>query len=424
MTRIPFLGLLLMLGLASCCIMGCSDDCENTTTPTTTPPTDATYVGSDKCGECHETKHQEWEASGHPYKLTKIEGVAPATFPLHSAYPNDPVDPPVGLGWPDVTYTIGGYFWKMRFIDENGWIVTSGVAEDLVQYNFHVEDPEDGNWVTYHTGDERETKPYDCGKCHTTGWVANSDPTDLTGNQDGLAGMWGTFQYGGVHCEECHGKGSNHVASPSTSSMIMDNSSAMCGRCHTRDGANRIAASSGWVKHHEQYDEWLHSPHNLYGGPGCNDCHDPHASVVYDDETPGDGLKTSCTDCHDATEYALKPGAHSFAQPACTNCHMPQLAKSAAVNPSNPYDADVNSHILAIRTDAVGAADGMFTTDGKFVKTENGLARLTLDFACYSCHTDPNGDGGGGPTLTLQELSTYATGIHPNAKALARIVQK
>ena len=410
---------LIAAGILLIALVGCSDDDD---CPITDPgePTVAQFAGSTTCMGCHETKYEEWVASGHPYKLTKIEGVSPTeSFPAHSFFPNDPVDPPNGLAWSDITYTIGGYGWKMRWIDENGWIVTSGEAADLVQYNFETE-----AWVTYHTGDEPGTKPYDCGKCHTTGWVANPDPTDLSGNQDGLPGMWGTFLAGGVHCEQCHGMGSLHVDDPSNVDMTIDSSSAACGECHTRDANNRIASSGGWIKHHEQYDEWLHSPHGRNGGPGCNDCHDPHASVAFDAETPGDGMLpgSACTSCHDATEYALHDD-HS-AMPGCTDCHMPEAAKSATVSADNPYDADVTSHIIAINTDAVNKTDGMFTEDGNFVRTENELAKITLDFACYGCHNDPEGNGGGFSERSLEELSAMAQQIHPNAKKKAQVASR
>ena len=55
-------------------------------------------------------------------------------------------------------------------------------------------------------------KPYDCGACHTTGWVADTDAdTDgtLADNQDGLPGIHGTWAAPGIHCEACHGPGAN-----------------------------------------------------------------------------------------------------------------------------------------------------------------------------------------------------------------------
>ncbi len=359
------------------------------------------YVGSETCQGCHPAKYNMWVESGHPYKLTKIEGVAPVDqFPIFSQYPNDPVDPPNGLTWDDITYTIGGYGWKMRWMDSDGYIITSGAAGDLVQYNF-----ENDGWVTYHTQDEPGTKPYDCGQCHTTGWVANPDPSDLSGNQDGLPGIHGTFVAGGVHCEECHGQGDDHVGDPTNVDMIVDTDSAACGSCHTRDAENRIAASGGFIKHHEQYDEWLHSPHN--GGPGCNDCHDAHASVKFDDDAAGDGNLLSCEGCH--IEEAAYNEHNGF--PTCTDCHMPKATKTAVA--FTTYQGDIATHIFAINTAPVGKTEGMFTADGSLVLMDaEGQAKVTLDFACYGCHKDENGVGGDYSMRTLEELSEYAINIH------------
>lgn len=368
------------------------------------------YVGSDACQACHSSKYDKWVDSGHPYKLTKIEGVAPiADFPSFSEFPNDPVDPPVGLGWSDISYTIGGFGWKMRWIDNQGYIVTSG-AGDLVQYNF-----ENDTWVTYHVGEEQGTKPYDCGRCHTTGWVADDDwdtDGDLSDNQDGLPGMLGTFFAGGIHCEECHGEADQHVVSPIDIDMIVDSSSASCGRCHTRDSLNRIAASGGFIKHHEQYDEWLHSPHGGNGSPGCNTCHDPHASVKFDDVAMGTGTLTTCESCHPIqAETIFHNGL-----PDCIDCHMAKASKSAVA--VNSYVGDIRTHIFAINTDPVGKTEGFFTEDGSLVQTDvDGQAKMTLDFACYSCHKDEAGVGGPYSMKTLAQLSEAAFNIHGTSVA-------
>jgi hypothetical protein len=48
---------------------------------------------------------------------------------------------PEGYTWDDISYVIGGYNWKARFINAEGYIITdkpgeSGNTEYLNQYNF------------------------------------------------------------------------------------------------------------------------------------------------------------------------------------------------------------------------------------------------------------------------------------------------
>jgi len=340
--------------------------------------------------------------SGHPYKLTEINGEAPTgSFPAFSAYPNDPIEPPAGTNWSDFSYTIGGYGWKMRWVQNDGFIYTPPTGQN--QYNFETQ-----TWSDYHAG---ETKPYNCGGCHTTGWV-DSDDGDDSNNQGGLPGLLGTFFAGGVHCEQCHGEGDAHVNDPSNVDMEVDDTSYFCGKCHTRGGDNGVTpggeiieASGGFIKHHEQYDEWLHSPHT--NGPGCNNCHDPHASVKFDDDAAGEGNLTSCENCHtDQAAYSEHNG-----MPECTDCHMPKASKSAVA--LSLYQGDVPTHIWSINTDPVGKMEGMFSEDGTSVlENAQGQSQITLDFACYGCHKDENGDGGSFSTRTLEELSEMAFNIH------------
>lgn len=130
------------------------------------------YVTSSVCANCHEDNYNEVKVSGHPYKINKVvDGQAP-TYPF-SSVPN----PPDGFTWNDITYVIGGYGWKARFMDKDGYILTDGLTGVLVQYNIPRADLADGlpaSWSAYHSNDT-EPKPYNCGKCHTTGWQSVDD---------------------------------------------------------------------------------------------------------------------------------------------------------------------------------------------------------------------------------------------------------
>jgi mono/diheme cytochrome c family protein len=286
------------------------------------PPGDAasasqTYIGSEQCGACHETEYEKFVLSGHPYKLTKIENGAPPVFPYDETT-GGVQNPPEGYDWDDVSYVIGGYGWKARFMDRKGFIIT-GDEDSTTQFNYANDDVGTGEgWVAYHAGEE---KPYDCGSCHTTGFSP-------VGHQDGLEGIIGSWVFPGVQCEECHGPGSLHAADPQGIRMTVDRTSQLCGSCHIRGNPALIDASGGFVKHHEQYEELFNSKHFA---TSCITCHDPHASAVYTDEeiNPDKGIRQECDTCH---WQQLFQNNRRHLGVDCIDCHMAPLAKSAVGN--------------------------------------------------------------------------------------------
>jgi len=336
------------------------------------------FEGSEFCLDCHPANYSEWKSSGHPYKLMKSEEAR-----------NRPIPLPIGITWDDVSYVIGGYKWKSRYIDTEGYIITTTFDEDgnevpgVNQWNMLA-----GYWNDYHPGEEK--KPYDCGICHTTNWVTNENPEDLSGNQDELPGMWGTFDAGGVHCEQCHGNGMT---------MEIDDSADACGACHYRSyppgsEVNQIPASGGFIKHHEQYNEHLAGPHATMK---CTTCHNPHKRAEF-------SIVRECSVCHSgiAESYAATTMADYGVE--CDDCHMPFATKSAV--PLGLHKGDLQTHIFYIDTDPAG---NMFTEDGSLVALdENGKGAVTMDFACQRCHE----------TALLTELAKFAVDFHADEKSL------
>ncbi|MFQ5538283.1 MAG: Ig-like domain-containing protein [Gemmatimonadota bacterium] len=350
------------------------------------------YVTSSVCKNCHSDYYDELFKSGHPYKLNKVVDGTPPTYPF-STVPN----PPQGYTWDDISYVIGGYGWKARFLDKDGYILVTGVTGVNVQYNLPRDDiglP--AGWVAYHSSDT-EPKPYTCGTCHTTGWQTTAENGGKF--QDGLVGIQGTWEEPGIRCEQCHGPGGDHVAAKDPKKISVDTEKELCGSCHFRDTNHGILASGGFIRHHEQYDELIASGHNALS---CTDCHDPHVGTRYGHAEEG-GIKVTCESCHsDKTS-----NAHTVPV-ECSTCHMPRASKSAQKRDS--YFGDLKTHLFKINT-GTETKDAMFYTgEGGATFTRNFV---TLDFVCYQCHTDPvTGEGGGKSAKTMAELSAKAVGIH------------
>jgi len=332
------------------------------------------YLGDFVCGVCHSEKYDDYMLSGHPFKLNWAYGGEPAP----DTWPATPVPPlPEGTEWNDVEYVIGNYYWKTRFVDRDGFIITG----DAVQWNLETQD-----FVPYHSG---EVKPYDCGRCHTTGY-------DPEGNQFGLEGLVGTWAQPGVRCEACHGPGSDHVASFGTTPPPGGKD---CSECHYRDSAFRMPWKGGFMRHHQQGEDLSHSPHAELS---CNDCHNPHRSVVYG----LGGTISQCGDCHlgDATNnnYVVK-GMESV---ECIDCHMPMMGKSAVA--TNEFTGDIRGHLFEIMTEPIAAADNVYEDGGGtfWNQDASGNAAITLDYACLGCHSQFD------PSFTLADAAAFADGIH------------
>jgi hypothetical protein len=373
----------LVLGLAAFVLFvsGCSDD-DNPVSGSA----EATYIGADSCGVCHPTKHADWTLSGHPYKMNKVVGGVPPTYP-YSTVPS----PPSGWTWDNITYVIGGYGWKARFLDTAGYIITgTDVQYNLPRIDIGAPSPE---WSGYHP--ELARKPYTCGECHTTGWQTLAENGGV--HQDSLEGIEGTWFETGITCERCHGQGSVHAETQSAADININRSKDLCGECHFRDVNHGILAKGGFIRHHEQFDELISAGHV---GRLCNDCHDPHQGSRY--ASGAGGIKTECTSCH-----ADKTTNKHNGVPDCVSCHMPRATKSARA--VNEHTGDVRTHIFKIRTDAVPKDSMFFDSDG----STWSRGYVTLDFACYGCHKDTD-TGAGGPhsVKSLDALSVMATGIH------------
>ena len=380
---------------------------------------------------CHPGQFASWVNTGHPYKIVpKAKASMGMGYPAYvqaaqgeaNAVDADFFTDQAGLvsvanaipnGWDDVSYVIGGYGWKTRFIGTDGYIITGGkngsmdsADWDKVQFNFPFDPgligaaaypPLAATAGTYHT---EERKPYTCGGCHTTGWIPDGDAAtdgDLTDNQDGLEGIHGTWVEPGVACEACHGPSRPHTELPYLV-RTADDAEASCANCHIRGDPYEVDTSGGFIRHHEQFEELITGKHQSVGCPAC---HDPHEPVRYqteymaldgmaNDPNPGNankpGIRRDCVDCHFdkvetyATWAANYPG---MALVTCEQCHMPRVTKSAVK--AGKFSGDTRTHIFAVNTRVDPIAN---MGAGSTAASSPAKPYLTLDWTCGGCHSD------------------------------------
>jgi hypothetical protein len=336
------------------------------------------FVGSEACSECHSEITDVFAQSGHAFKLNEVVDGQPPEYPF-STLPG----PPEGYTWEDISYVIGGYNWKARFLDQDGYIIT-GDENATTQYNLENDELELGDeWVAYHAGEENV--PYDCGTCHTTGYTT-------VGHQDDRPGIIGTFSESGIQCEECHGAGSLHVNNPVTVDMRVDRDSGACSDCHARGGSEEFDISDGFISHHEQYQDFFQGKHAAID---CVVCHDPHAGVVQLRQSDEPTTLASCDNCHFAQ---TQPAKVRHNRVNCIDCHMPKLIKNAVGNPEQ-FMGDMRTHLTTINPQQIS----QFSEEGALIDNQ-----LSLDYACRSCH-NPDGRA---TEKTDEELIENATNYH------------
>ena len=383
-----------------------------------------TYVTSEACKICHPLHFADWEASGHPYKFSVVQNNEPPTYPVEAINFQSSWLDSLGDGthtWDDIAGVIGGYGWKTRFVGQDGHIIgtanssypDAGGGHNQINFfggEFH-------NWSNYNATNEKIYN-YSCFKCHTTGG-------DTVGTWLPAVPGLGTFSEGGIGCESCHGPGSDHVSAPTKDNIDLvyefahlDNPlgglsvdgvvhtpnpagndvNFLCGTCHNRSYTDPINSSGGFIRHHEQWDEFLATKHSELGF-SCVTCHDPHKRVIWD----GDGITTQCATCHSGQASIVN---HAGAT-TCIDCHMPFAAKSGTKIGSSGYRGDVRSHLMLINT----STESMFTDDGSAVKDDDDRkAALSPHFACLGCHNDDPNDGI--QDMTVEEASAAAEGMH------------
>ncbi len=304
------------------------------------------YVGSQNCVPCHQQEYSSWKTSGHSQIMHRSSDPEVALIPH-----------PEGYTAKDITYVIGGYKWKTLFLDREGFIITTTfTGKGKNQYNIKSR-----RWADFQPG---QKTPYDCGRCHSTGYSPE-------GHQDGLRGIVGTWKFKGIQCEACHGPGALHSKSTLKTDIKVDRD--VCVQCHSTKPLDTIPLNGVFLDQYSEANQLIKSKMKVLA---CVDCHNPHLASAR-------SIKQSCESCH-LNATAVYKGSYMFKLGVtCVDCHMPPveiIAEGNAAGNGKMYDADFKSHLFKIdhRKDfPVAIMNNQRVSPGY----------LSVDYACMRCHS-------------------------------------
>jgi predicted CXXCH cytochrome family protein len=346
------------------------------------------YVGSIKCKECHWREHDSWKHTLHSKFVQPIgEFAVVGNFQHNNKLTVKVTKNSPNLAREEITTTMfkknGKYYvntigpdWKYHDYEITNVIGVNRKQNYITRFpngELHVlpvEWQDEGKkWVDlnglqrYYPGsgkywsDPGRIWQFKCGSCHVTGMNINYDKAS-----DSFDTTWVDL---GIGCEACHGAGSNHILAAKTyleqeqetivnpAKLPWKLRAMVCGQCHnwgastadispTKEGfPKKYAFPYGYKvgkalhiyyedepdvekKHHQQYTEWLQSPHSE-AGIICLTCHGVHQEGAHrspnksQTKAPGNTL---CTGCHKAEKQKAAHRIHTFG--SCIACHMPK----------------------------------------------------------------------------------------------------
>ena len=387
---IVVLGISLVLQLA-----GCAEERKREITPIDKsalerPPD---YVGSKRCGECHDRIYHTWKGTKHPYKITETnektvvgdfvtkntlevkdkrddqKKIVAKMYTRNSKYYVSTFADKNEMEEFEIIYNIGGV-WKQRYLTK----FPNGELHILpAQWNVKTRE-----WVDYHGlkghtpgdgaywNDSKRNWQKNCAKCHVTGFKANLKNGKYNS----------TWVDGGAGCEACHGPGSHHVnvETPEKPDTIFNpgklhddrRANMVCGSCHSRgkslDGKygypdtykvgdeltfhynqvtfekdkKRFWPDGSSKSHHQQFIDFQKSM-KFSKGVKCWACHDPHKSSVGNSSSLRLTGNLLCQSCHGIIPGKANLSHNLHDHGNCIACHMPKTAKSAT-------PGDISSH--------------------------------------------------------------------------------
>ncbi len=301
----------------------------------------AGYAGVATCRPCHQLIFDDWAASGHASILRKAADPQVAELPRIAGFERS-----------DISYIVGGHRWKALFLDKKGYVITStATADGKNQYNVKSR--------TWSSSLSSKQVPYDCGRCHSTGYAP-------AGHQAGLPGIAGTWQFDGVQCETCHGPGSRHARTARKADIITNRN--VCASCHERLPLDTIPVSGVFLAPYTEANQLLKS---AMKGMSCIECHDPHRSAR-------GSIRRTCESCHKRIADIYRDSYHYKVGVTCIDCHMPP-AGMVAEGDSKTFRGDLSSHLFRI--------DHHKEFPNVMVRGEKvNPGYLTVDYSCMRCH--------------------------------------
>lgn len=350
------------------------------TIPETARPT---YVGRNRCAECHQSQHTQWQGSHHDLAMdlatdetvlgdfddASLEhyGITTRMFRDGEKFMMNTEGPDGQMADFEVKYVFGVTPLQQYMVelgrpadlpdDEIGRVQVLRVSWDTKQQRwFYLSPPDvdeklapddDLHW----TGIAQRWNNM-CADCHSTNVRRGHDPQSGTYHT--------TFSEMDVSCEACHGPGSLHVQLAERTSLFWDRKRGYglarlkdvnntdiqitaCAPCHSR----RRVIKEGYHAGDDFYDHYALetlSPQTYHcdgqvldevyvvgsflqskmyhKGIRCTDCHDPHTARL---KHQGNQV---CTSCHQHSAGRYDNPSHHFHKVGsegakCVNCHMP-----------------------------------------------------------------------------------------------------
>jgi len=219
-------------------------------------------------------------------------------------------------------------------------------------------------------------------------------------------------------CESCHGPGGNHVANPTSDTIVAfthgskvepEVMNAMCQQCH----------KGGTLMY------WIGSTHELRG-LACSDCHNPMAQSSSQSLLRRENANDTCFTCHPQQRADFMKRSHMpllEGKISCVDCHNPH---GSTTTPLLKAD-DVKSHSTSCHAEKRGpflwehepVRESCLNCHKPHGSNEDKLLVTPLPLLCQECHSPIDNPNFGHPSgmVTSQNM---ATGVAPDDRLMNR----